>query len=245
MSVLTSQQVEQFLDHCRPFLTYLKEMEASWPTLAFSDLVEQAGGPDKVAVVAVDLLKGFCDQGPLASPRVRAIVEPAVRILSRAHELGVRHFAFTCDAHTPESVEFRQWPPHCLQGTPEAELVDEIARLPFASEFHVLPKDSINSMHGTQLPHWLDGRWHLTRVVALGDCTDLCLHELAMDLRVRANALKKPYEVVVPASAAATYDLPVETARKLGVMPHDGDLLHLVFLYHMQLNGIQVVRDLV
>ena len=28
-------------------------------------------------------------------------------------------------------------------------------------------------------------------------------------------------------------------------MPHDGDLLHAVFLYHLQLNGVQVVRRLV
>ena len=36
----------------------------------------------------------------------------------------------------------------------------------------------------------------------------------------------------------------VETARQIGALPHDGDLLHRLFLYHMALNGIRVVREL-
>jgi len=30
----------------------------------------------------------------------------------------------------------------------------------------------------------------------------------------------------------------------LGAMPHDGDLLHGVFLYHMAPNGVEVVARL-
>jgi hypothetical protein len=35
--------------------------------------------------------------------------------------------------------------------------------------------------------------------------------------------------------------MPVDVARSLGILPHAGDLLHLIFLYHMALNGIEVV----
>ena len=35
--------------------------------------------------------------------------------------------------------------------------------------------------------------------------------------------------------------MPVALAGQLGIMPHDGDLLHSVFLYHMALNGVEVV----
>jgi hypothetical protein len=38
--------------------------------------------------------------------------------------------------------------------------------------------------------------------------------------------------------------MPVEVARALGALPHDADLLHQVFLYHMALNGIETVRSL-
>jgi hypothetical protein len=49
----------------------------------------------------------------------------------------------------------------------------------------------------------------------------------------------------VPENCVDTYDLPVEAARELGVAPHDGDLLHKVFLYHMALNAVEVVKEIV
>jgi hypothetical protein len=52
------------------------------------------------------------------------------------------------------------------------------------------------------------------------------------------------WDIVVPADLVATYDVPVVTALELGIMPHPGDLLHHFFLYHMELNGIQVVSSL-
>jgi hypothetical protein len=42
-----------------------------------------------------------------------------------------------------------------------------------------------------------------------------------------------------------TWDTPVEKARELGIMPHDAELLHAVFLYHMALNAVRVVRRIV
>jgi hypothetical protein len=66
-----------------------------------------------------------------------------------------------------------------------------------------------------------------------------------MHLRVRHNARNVPgVAVIVPANAVDTYDLPVEAANAIGAFPHPGDFFHQVFLYHMALNGIQVVREL-
>ena len=67
-----------------------------------------------------------------------------------------------------------------------------------------------------------------------------------MHLRVRHNARNVPgVSVIVPADAVDTYDLNVETAAATGAFPHPGDFFHQIFLYHMALNGIQVVRALV
>lgn len=236
-------EVARFVAERTPFLEYLKEWEASWPTARVEELVGEAGSPEAVAVVGVDLLKGFCRQGPLFSPRVAALVDPAVRILTKAHDLGVRRFLFPNDAHPADSPEFGSWPPHCVEGTEEAELVDELRDLPFASEFRQLPKRSLSSFVETELDRHLAEE--LRVIVAMGDVTDLCLYQLALHLRLLANARHLPWQVVVPASAVATYDLPVDVARQVGAMPHDGDLVHLLFLYHLQLNGVRVVRDLV
>ena len=65
---------------------------------------------------------------------------------------------------------------------------------------------------------------------------------LAMHLRLRANALDlSEQRVIVSADAVETYDMSVETARQVGALAHPGGFFHRVFLYHMALNGIQVV----
>lgn len=242
---MNSVETARFVAERAPFLAWLKELESSWAPLSFEDLVAEAGGAGNVAVLGVDLLKGFCCEGALASPRVGAIVPAAVRMLTRAHDLGVRHFLFPSDDHPPDSPEFASFPPHCVTGTAEAEIVDEITALPFADLFHKLPKKSVNSFVETAVDSHLRRHPNLRAVVAIGDVTDICLHTMALHLRSLANSLHLPWAVVVPASGVQTYDLPVEVARKVGALPHDGDLLHLVFLYHLQLNGVRVVADLV
>lgn len=237
-------ETARFVAERAPFLEYLLELEASWTPLPMEELLARAGGPAGVAILGVDLVKGFCTSGPLASPQVGALVEPAARIFTRAWDLGVRHLFLPCDAHPPDSPEFQSWPPHCVVGTEEAEVVDRLRDLPFASSLRIVPKRSLSSFLGTDLEQGLRSLEDLRVVVALGDVTDLCLFQLAMHLRMLANVHHLPWEVVVPASAVATYDLPVDVARRLGAMPHDGDLLHRLALYQMQLNGIRVVADL-
>jgi hypothetical protein len=38
-----------------------------------------------------------------------------------------------------------------------------------------------------------------------------------------------------------TYNVGVTDAKRSGITPHEGDLLHLLFLYHMALNSVRVV----
>jgi nicotinamidase-related amidase len=209
------------------------------------DVIDPAGGPADVAVMSVDMLVGFCSEGPLSSPRVGALIPRVTELLTRAHSAGIRQFLLTQDSHPEDAPEFRQFGPHCITGTREAETVPELLALPFAREFTVIRKQSLSSAESTELAAWLEARPGLRRVVIVGDCTDLCVYQAAMHLRLRANAAgDREFEVVVPADCVDTYDMPVETAERLGVMPHDGELLHRLFLYHLALNGVRVFGSL-
>jgi hypothetical protein len=42
-----------------------------------------------------------------------------------------------------------------------------------------------------------------------------------------------------------TFHTPVEVAEELDIMPHHGELLHLIFLFNMAQNGIEVVAGMV
>lgn len=239
------QDIHPRLRGSLPFLEFLVEWEDALPTRRLSEVIDAAGGSNHVAVACVDLIKGFTQMGALSSPRVAAIVAPIVRLVQEAHAAGVKNFLLLQDAHPPDSPEFKSFPPHCTEGSEEAQTVDALAALPLARDFTVFPKTSIDSAHGTGLDAWVDAHRETHRIIVVGDCTDLCVFALAMHLRTRANAHRLSYEVVVPADCTATFDLSVDTARSLGAKPHDGDLLHRVFLYQMALNGIEVVRGLV
>ena len=224
-----------------PFLSYVAEWEASLPILPLASV---AGQPTRVALIAVDVTNGFCYTGPLASPRVKNIVVPIVRLFEKAYAAGVRHFLLPQDAHAPDAVEFGQFPPHCVQGTVEAETVPEIKALPFYPQMTTFPKNSISSGLNAGLEAWLRAHPAVDTFIVVGDCTDLCTHQLAMHLRLRANAAQLKHRIVVPVDGVDTYDLPVNAAQSLGAVPHAGDLLHLIFLYSLMLNGVEVVRSI-
>ena len=225
------------------FLAWLDEWYAGLEPASLDDLLAAAGGPERAAVFCVDLLEGFCRQGPLSSPRVAAIIEPILRLMRRAHDAGVGKFLLPQDAHPPESPEFGQFGPHCVVGTPEAETVAELKALPFADELTIIPKRSLSCAVGTELPAWLDREGTPTLALVIGDCTDLCIYQAAMYLKLRANDRGEQCQVVIPADCVDTYDLPIETAAEVGALPHDGELMHRLFLYHLALNGVRIAKS--
>ena len=230
-----------------PATTNIPEFITSWyERLQPHPLAEVIADPASAAIFSTDMTVGFCERGNLASARVGALKEPVVDLFERAHALGVRHFVLAQDTHHPETPEFEAWPVHCVRGTDEAETIPELKSLPFANLLTVIEKNSLHPALETEFDPWLDAHPGLHIAIVVGNCTDLCVYQLAMHLRVRHNARNVPgMLVIVPADAVDTYDLSVETATAIGALPHPGDFFHQVFLYHMALNGIQVVRELV
>lgn len=223
------------------FFEWLATHEAARKVVPFRQLFSREARPDGCAIVAVDMIKGFCERGPLASEAVGSLVEPIRDFLLSAREHGVGPIFFPCDAHSPESPEFEAFPPHCLAGSEESQLVGALAELKLSPAGQRLDKGSVSSLFGTGLLEKLKES-DVHTIVCVGDCTDLCLYHLAVGLRYYANQEGLKWEVVVPAELVATYDLPVETALEVGALPHPGRLLHSIFLYHLELNGVRVVR---
>jgi nicotinamidase-related amidase len=155
------------------------------------------------------------------------------------------------DCHTDNALEFGAFGAHCACGTKEAEAVPELLALPFSDRFTVIPKNSISAAIGTTLDAWLNAHHQeVDTFIIVGDCTDICVFDLATYLRFRANAHGYQHRIIVPADAVQTYDMPVNNAVDRGhascprVMPHDADLLHVIFLYQMALHGVEVVASL-
>ena len=221
----------------QPFLEFLENWEAPAEPL---DEVLRGCKPEEFALLGVDLVKGFCSQGPLASPRVGALLPVVTKLCDRLLEWGATKFYWPCDRHRPDSLEFNCFPPHCVEGTEEAELADPLKGHKVMEHSQIIPKRTIDSLVDTELEKLLTGDQKLTTLLCVGDCTDLCLYQLALGLRYLANAHQLNWRVLVLREGIDTYDLPVEVAEEIGALPHPGDFFHEVFLYHMVLQGVEV-----
>src|SRR5579883_1580388 len=96
------------------FLNYLDTWMTDLAPLPLESLLAEAGGARHVGVFCVDLINGFCYEGPLRSERVRNIIVPIVTLFDQAHEAGVTHFVLTQDRHDANAAEFDAYPPHCV-----------------------------------------------------------------------------------------------------------------------------------
>jgi nicotinamidase-related amidase len=208
-------------------------------------LAETISDPARAALFSTDMIVGFCHKGALASERVGNLVEPVSSLFQRCYAVGINEFVLLQDTHDENAPEFDAWPVHCVRGTEESEMVFGLASLSFSHEFTVIPKNSLAPGFGTTFEDWLSNHPSLTTAIVVGNCTDLCVYQLAMYLRVRANAFNlKPFEVIVPVDCVDTYDLPASTAAESGAMPHPGEFFHEVLLYHLGLNDVRVVQSL-
>lgn len=201
---------------------------AALPTLPWSEIGARAA---TTGVVVVDMLMGFTRVGPLASPRVDALVAPLGTFLEGLWASGVRAAWRLEDEHTPDAGEFAVYPPHCLAGTVEAEPVPELLERRLFRDAVRVAKNALTVFDRYDLEAALDAAG-IRRVLVVGDCTDLCIEACALPLRLYANARRHPLEVVVVENLVDTFDAP----------GHPGDDCHATALYHMAQNGVAVAR---
>ncbi|WP_312910632.1 cysteine hydrolase family protein [Natronosalvus caseinilyticus] len=134
--------------------------------------------PDTTAVVVVDMQNGFCHpDGSLYAPGSESVIEPITILVERARETGSR-IVYTRDVHPPEQFEgnhyydeFDRWGEHVLEGSWEAELVDE---LDVHDEDLVVEKHTYDAFHQTQLDGWLSARG-ISDLVICGTLANVCV----------------------------------------------------------------------
>lgn len=185
---------------------------------------------DRTALVIVDMINGFAREGALKSDRVEELIPEIVRLSKKSDELGVQKISFA-DCHTEASPEFGAYPKHCMAGTSEADVVDEIKEV---GGYKLIEKNSTNGFHEEEFKKWLADNPQITNFIVTGDCTDICVQQFAITLKTWFNMQNKNYRIIVPMNAVDTYDLGV----------HNGDLVNVMALYNMIINGVEVVKEI-
>jgi nicotinamidase-related amidase len=225
----------------KDFLDFLEGWVENLPTLTLEEAIPE---PAKSAIITADVINGFLYEGPLSSPRVAKIDEPITNLMKSAWAIGLQDILLVQEGHGEDSLEFDDFGEHAVKGSHQAEAIDMIKSLPFYDRLTTVYKDSIHPALNNDFDEWVEKRDYLETFIAVGDVTDLCVYQLATYLRLRANAYHQKRRVIVPANCVQTWHLSVEDARDLPAMPHHGDMLHATFLYHMALNGIEIVKKI-
>lgn len=154
--------------------------------------------PGKVLMV-IDVQEGFTRQGNLASPVTTEAI-PRIREIVEKERAEGTPVIFTKDSHREGDPEFQMFPPHCIVGTPEHELVEELREFePEAAA--VVQKTRYSAFYETELEEILRDLAP-DEVHVVGVCTDICVLHTSADLRNR------DYPVVVRRDGVETFDAP-------------------------------------
>ena len=148
------------------------------------------------AVMVVDMVRGFLEEGyPLyLGAGARGIIPNIQKLLERELARDAK-VIFLCDNHDPEDLEFKMFPPHCIEGTEEAEVIPELSAYPG----EIIPKKRYSGFFGTDLEAKLH-QLQPDKLIICGVLTNICVMHTAADARNR------DYEVEIPVNCVASPD---------------------------------------
>jgi len=186
----------------------------------------------KKLLIIVDMINGFVTEGALADPEIAKIVPEITRIIDQTIEEG-GHVAFVKDTHHEKSKEFESFPTHCIKGTREAELIDELKPYEDLGLGTSYEKNSTSTIFAKGFLKDIESMTELNEIVIVGCCTDICIANLAIPLKNFLNENDRDIKIVVPENAVETYN----------AQWHDRNEWNLMALAMMKQSGVEVVKE--
>lgn len=180
--------------------------------------------PKKLLIV-VDVINGFIKTGALADQKISKIIPYVSEEIERGLQRKDDIVAFI-DAHEKDAIEFEAFPVHCLKGTYESQLVDEL--LPYQDKMHLIEKNSTNGFLAESFHPYLKNNYE--EIILVGCCTDICVLQLALSLKTYFNHNNINQLITVVEKATATFDLP----------HHEANLYHEMAINLMSQAGINI-----
>lgn len=152
----------------------------------------------KKVLIVTDMLEGFLREGyPLYCGKEAEKIIPFVRDKIKEYSDRGETIIFIADNHKPDDLEFKMFPPHCVEGTAETKVLPEL--LEAASECKIIPKTRYSAFYGTALDQELE-EIAPDLVEVVGVCTNICVLFTVEELRNR------DYSVVVYRDGVATFN---------------------------------------
>lgn len=160
----------------------------------------------ETALIVVDMVNGFVNEGVLHDKNIRKIVPRQLELLEEA-EKKESLIILVKDTHNKNATEFKRFgnTTHCIKGTSEAELIDELK--PFEQKDNVITveKNSTSLMESPEFREIVKQAKNLKEVNFVGCCTDICVFNGAMGLANYYDQWNRDVTINVHEDAIATY----------------------------------------
>ena len=156
-------------------------------------------------LVVVDMVNGFVKKGVMSDPYINHITPKLIRLIEGV--LGEDEaVAFIKDTHYKNSTEFKKFPPHCIKGTGEEELIDELKR--YEKYGLSYEKNSTSTIFAKNFLQDVESMKKLNEVIITGCCTDICVMNLVIPLINYFDENNRNIDVIVRSDLVETYDSP-------------------------------------
>ena len=185
---------------------------------------------ENTALVVIDMLNGFVREGAMKNTDLEDIVEPIVELMKFSNENSIPVICFG-DCHDKDAAEFASYPEHCVKGSSEADLIDEIKAV---GGYKYIPKNSTNPFLEEEFQEWLSENPQITDFIVVGTCTDICIMQFSLTLKAWFNKMNIKGSVILPLNAIDTYD----------EGGHNITLTNTMAVYFMEQMGVNVFYEI-
>ena len=180
-------------------------------------------------LITIDMVNGFVKEGLLAAPSIMRIVPRQKELLEEASNDKNTGTVFIRDSHPIDAVEFKTYGIHCVEGTKETEVIDELKE--YEKYGITYFKNSTNMMYAPNFMDDLIRFYNLERIRLMGCLSEVCVENGAIGLRTFLDQINKDIEVCVHVDAIDTFDAP----------GHDANIITDNAIKKMQANGIKIL----
>lgn len=184
----------------------------------------------KKALIVVDMVNGFVKEGVLHDKSITRVIPRQIELIKeyeRAGELVI----YIQDTHTKKSTEHKRFNGyHCLEGSGEEEVIDELKPFTTLDNTICIPKNNTSFMEAPMFRYVVEEAENVEEYNIVGCCTDICICNGPMGLSCYLDQHNRDCIVRVHQDAVATF---AEDNRQNYV-----DAAYLL----MEQQGIQLVK---
>ena len=154
----------------------------------------------KKKIIIVDMVNGFVKEGALHDEKIMGIVDNIKKLIDKKRDYDLIVLE---DSHENDCAEFASFPVHCLKGSSESKTIDELQYVFSLPNFEAcIQKNSTNGFFALEKANLVYG----DEYIIVGCCTDICVAQLALTLKIYGNDSDNVSRVIVVKDGVATYD---------------------------------------